>query len=172
MSQTFNSNPEKVALVREYYSELLSFLTIRLGSREQANDVVQETFLRIFSLKSPRPILNPRAFLYKTATNITIDLFRRQQRQNLRFVNLEEAHVFPSGLPDQERIVAGKEQIRKLSQAITDLPPKCRQVFMLFKLRGKSQKEIAERLGISRNMVEKHIMIGLERCRRYLEEHP
>lgn len=172
MSQPLNPGMAKVALVREYYNELLSFLTLRLGSRDQATDVVQETFLRVFSQQSSRPILNPRAFLYRTATNITIDLFRRQQRQSPRFVDLEEAQACPSGYPDQERILAGKEQLRRLSQAIIDLPPRCRQVFMLYKLKGKSQKEIADRLGISRNMVEKHIMNAMDHCRRRLEESP
>ncbi len=157
-------------LVREHYDELLSFLTVRLRSRDQASDVVQETFLRVCSLPASRPILNPRAFLYKTATNITIDFFRRQQKHTPRFVDLEEAEVFPSVQPNQERILTGKEDIARLSQAIADLPPKCRHVFLLHKVKGKSHREIAERLGISQNMVEKHIMKGLNHCRQRLEE--
>ncbi len=171
MSKPLNLSSPMSELVHDYYEELLSFLTIRLRSRDQATDVTQETFLRIASLASLRSLQNPRAFLYKTAINITIDLFRRQKKQTLRLVDLEEAQAFPSVHPDPERTLAGKEDIHRLSQAIADLPPKCRHVFLLHKVKGKSHREIAEGLGISRNMVEKHIMKGLAYCRQRLEEN-
>jgi len=166
LSPSFTIN----TLVREHYDELLTFFTRRLQSRDQASDVVQEAFLRISSIQSSRPIENPRAFLYKTATNITIDLYRKQQHSSYRLVELEEAKNCPSAVPDQERILAGKEVLVRLSQAIADLPPKCRRVFLLHKIRGKSHREIANILGISCAMVEKHMMKALVRCRQRLDE--
>lgn len=158
------------ALVREHYNELLAFVMTRLKSRDQALDVVQETFLRIFSLDPSRHIQNPRAFLYKTAANLTIDLFRQQQKERPRLADLDEAQDCLSTHPGPERILVGKEEIQRLSQAIADLPPKCRRVFLLHKIRGKSHREIAKHLGISQAMVEKHMMKALVRCRQRLED--
>ncbi|GJL62633.1 MAG: RNA polymerase sigma factor [Nitrospirales bacterium] len=163
-----SATPSINAVVHEYYGELLTYLTSRLRSRDQAADAVQETFLRVLTVSSVEPILNIRAFLYKTATNITIDLFRRDQRQAHRCVNLEDAHDLPSRNADPERVVIGKEEIEYLSQAIVELPPKCRHVFLLHKVRGKSHREIAAHLGISQNMVEKHIIKGMAHCRQKL----
>ncbi|WP_447971443.1 RNA polymerase sigma factor [Nitrospira sp. M1] len=157
-------------LVREHYDELLRFFTRRLQSRDDALDVVQEAFLRISSLQSSRAFENPRAFLYKTATNITIDLYRKQQNPSYRLVELEEAKDCPSAVPNQERILAGKEKVQRLSQAIAELPPKCRRVFLLHKVRGKSHREIANILDISHAMVEKHMMKAMVRCSQFLDK--
>ncbi|GJL56413.1 MAG: RNA polymerase sigma factor [Nitrospirales bacterium] len=160
-------------LVREHYDELLTFFTKRLQSREQAFDVVQETFCRYLSRQPSSSIQNPRAFLYKTATNITIDLFRKEHHTSSpRFVKLDEAEGCPSTAPNQERILAGKEKVQRLSQAIADLPPKCRRVFLLHKVRGKSHREIANILDISHAMVEKHMLKALVRCRQFLDKEP
>ncbi|WP_447970952.1 RNA polymerase sigma factor [Nitrospira sp. M1] len=157
------------ATAHEYYGELLAFFTSRLRSKDQAADVVQETFLRFFTASSSQPIQNVRALLYKTATNITIDLFRKQQRQAQRHVLLEEAHDLPARHPDPERVAVGKEELALLGHVIAELPPKCRHVFLLHKVRGKSHREIAEHLGISHNMVEKHIIKALAHCRQRLD---
>jgi len=85
-------------------------------------------------------------------------------------VDLDDVHDLPSRHADPERIVAGKEEIEYLSQAIAELPPKCRHVFLLHKVRGKSHREIAAHLGISQNMVEKHIIKGMAHCRQRLDE--
>ncbi|WP_454062815.1 RNA polymerase sigma factor [Candidatus Nitrospira salsa] len=163
-----SSSPTINALVQEYYGEIFTFLTSRLRSRDQAADAVQETFLRVLTISSSQPIMNVRALLYKTATNITIDLFRRDQRQSIRSVNLDDAHELPSRHADPERVVVGKEDVQILSHAIAELPPKCRHVFLLHKVRGKSHREIAAHLGISQNMVEKHIIKGMAHCRQRL----
>ncbi|GJL55325.1 MAG: DNA-directed RNA polymerase sigma-70 factor [Nitrospirales bacterium] len=157
------------AAAHEYYGELLAFFTNRLRSKDQAADVVQETFLRVFTASSTQPIKNVRALLYKTATNITVDLFRKQQKQAERSVVLDEAYDCPAREADPERVAVGKEELLQLSHAIAELPPKCRHVFLLHKVRGKSHREIAEHLGISHNMVEKHIMKGLAHCRQRLD---
>jgi RNA polymerase sigma factor (sigma-70 family) len=159
----------EASLFQQYYGELLRFLTARLGCREQAADVVQDTFLRVRKVKDLAAIAQPRAFLYKTALNLTVDLFRRQRIRSERTTQLDMTEDYPSTTPRQDDEVEAKERVRLLQQAIAALPPKCRQVFLLHKFMDLSHAEIAARLGISRNMVEKHVMKAMAHCRRRVE---
>jgi RNA polymerase sigma-70 factor (ECF subfamily) len=159
-----------LSLFRQYSGELLSFLTAKLGCREQAADVVQETYVRVLSLENPYAILQPRAFLYKTALNLTIDAFRRRRLRAERTVELQTVEHLPSQLPDQEAVVESKQRVEILRRAIDELPPKCRHVFLLHKFQSLPHAVIAERLGISKNMVEKHVMKAMTHCRKRLAD--
>lgn len=159
-----------LSLFRQYSGELLSFLTARLGCREQAADVVQETYVRVLSLENPYAILQPRAFLYKTALNLTIDAFRHRRLCAERTVELETVEHLQSQLPDQEAVVDSKQRVEILRRAIDELPPRCRHVFLLHKFQSLPHAVIAEQLGISKNMVEKHVMKAMAHCRNRLDD--
>jgi len=159
----------ETSLFQQYYGELLRFLTAKLGCREQAADVVQDTFLRMRGVHDLAGVAQPRAFLYKTALNLTVDLFRRQRIRAERMTQLDEIGDVPSSIPRQDDAVEAKERVRLLHEAIAELPPKCRQVFLLHKFMDLSHADIAARLGISINMVEKHVMKAMAHCRRRIE---
>ncbi len=160
------------SLFRPYYDELLGFLTAKLGCRERAADMVQDTYVRILGMNHPQAIVQPRAFLYKTALNLTVDEFRRQRLRNDWSAAIESVEELQSDAPDQEAVVESKERLDLLRQAINELPPKCRHVFLLHKFMHLPHAEIAERLGISKNMVEKHIIKALAYCRKRVEGTP
>ncbi len=157
-----------------YYRELLNFLTRATGSRQRAEDVAQDAYLKVLSLQAPEgeaggaPVRSPRALLYAAARNLLIDRHRREQaRPQLDMVDIElaaPAHCEP------ERRLAARQQLALLERTIAALPTRCRQAFVLFKLEGLSQAEIAREMGISRNMVEKHIINGMLACKRALEQ--
>ena len=159
----------ETSLFQQYYGELLRFLTAKLGCRDQAADVVQDTFLRVRNVKDLASVTQPRAFLYKTALNLTVDLFRRQRIRVERTTQLETSDHLPSSMPRQDQVMEGKQRVQLLCDAIADLPPKCRQVFLLHKFMYLSHVEIAGRLGISKNMVEKHVMKAMAHCRSRVE---
>ncbi len=159
----------ETSLFQQYYGELLRFLTAKLGCREQAADVVQDTFLRVRGLKNLAGVAQPRAFLYKTAVNLSIDLFRRQRIRAERLTQLDMTEELPSLATRPDDAVEAKERVQLLRDAIAELPPKCRQVFLLHKFMELSHADIAGRLGISKNMVEKHVMKAMTHCRRRVE---
>ena len=131
--------------------------------------MVQDTFVRVRCVKDLAAVVQPRAFLYKTALNLTVDLFRRQRVRSEPMIQLDATEEMPSAMPSQDVEVEAKERVRLLHKAIADLPPKCRQVFLLHKFMDIPHSEIAVRLGISKNMVEKHVMKALSRCREQVE---
>lgn len=117
---------ERFALFREYYDELVRYLTAKLHSRDQALDVTQEAFLHVLTQSSSASINRSRAFLYKTVLNLTVDLFRRQRIRSEGTIQLEIAEKVPSGMSRQDCELEAKERVKLLYAAIEDLPPKCR----------------------------------------------
>ncbi|BCA52869.1 RNA polymerase sigma factor FecI [Nitrospira sp. KM1] len=161
---------DRYSLFREYYDELVSYLTLKLRSRDHAMDIAQETYLRVMTQESSAPILQPRAFLYKTALNLAIDLFRKTKRQaeeSLDSDDVQDALVVEA---DQHTRAETREQVRQLYEAILELPPRCRQVFLLHKFKDRSHAEIAAHFGISISMVEKHIIKATSFCRERFKD--
>ncbi|MCQ2996649.1 sigma-70 family RNA polymerase sigma factor [Pseudomonas syringae] len=150
--------------MENYYRELVSFLNARLGNRQAAEDIVHDTYLRVLERSSNTPIEQPRAFLYRTALNLVIDGHRRnvlRQTESLDVLENEECYFSPS---PQATIDTG-QRLDMVQRALAELPELCRESFLLRKLEGLSHPEIAERLGISNSLVEKHIVNAMKHCR-------
>lgn len=103
---------------------------------------MQETFLKVFEAERGTNISNPKAFLFKTARNLALNELAK--RRNRRTDSVEDL-----------------EGLARAWGAIQELSPRVREVFVLHKVHGLKQREIARRLGISESTVEKHIAKGL-----------
>ncbi|MFC4313781.1 RNA polymerase sigma factor [Steroidobacter flavus] len=153
-----------VATFEQYYDELLGFVRTRIGCAATAADIMQDTYLRVCASESEHAIANPKAFVYRIASNLTIDHLRRNKSRGKVIVADEVPEDEHPQAPSPEREWVGQERLHLLMQAIGDLPPRCREVFVLRQFENLHQAEIAERLGISRNMVEKHLRVALLHC--------
>lgn len=146
-----------------YYQELLKFLTRTTGDRHTAADLVQAAYLRLLDRSSTAEIQEPRALLYRTAINLSIDLHRRERvRQD------EVAGFDAEGMPTEDcpqEGLARDQQLVLLQRALDELSPACREAFLLRKLEGLSHGQIAEQLGLSKASVEKHIVNAMRHCR-------
>lgn len=161
------TSPLKVAF-QQYAQELQRFLHRRLGCPDTAADLVQETFLRIAQLPSSPPPDNPRAFLFRIASNLAIDELRKNQVRNPYQTSLEEAEHLPSTLPTGEQAVFDKQRMAQLQRALDQLSPRCRAVFILRRLEGYSYDEIAQRMNMSERAVAKEINRALAHCQQAL----
>jgi RNA polymerase sigma-70 factor (ECF subfamily) len=152
---------------------LKSYLRRFIASREAADDLAQEAFLRAFAAESDRLIEAPKAFLFKVAKNLALnELARRSAVAIEPLGDLESLAVLEdSSQAGADDVVDSRERIRLLACAIAALPPQCAKVFMLRNMQGLSRKEIAVRLDISVRTVENHVALGLSRCRAYMREH-
>ncbi|PWR25462.1 RNA polymerase sigma factor [Zavarzinia aquatilis] len=149
-----------------YYEELKRFVLRRTGSHQTAADIVQETWVKAATAAVALPD-NPRAYLYRMAGNLIADRARDAGRIVAHDLDgLPEDLVCPD--PGAERIVAARQELAILTDAVRDLPEKCRQVFLLYRADGLSMREIAARLDISEKTVEKHIARAMVDCRRKL----
>jgi RNA polymerase sigma-70 factor (ECF subfamily) len=144
-----------------------------IKSREAADDLAQEAFLRAFAAEGARVIESPKAFLFKVAKNLALNELTRLSTATAEPLgDFEGQEVLEdSSQAAVDDVVDSRERIRLLARAIAALPPQCAKVFILRKMQGLSQKEIAARLNISVRTVENHVATGLSRCRAYMREH-
>jgi len=157
-------------LYLRHHSALRRFLTRMLRSEDKAAEVAQEAYLRLLRFSPRRSAENPKAYLFQVAANAARDRLAKDKTKVyvVDDGDLAEDRV-PCPQPDAEAVTLGRERLSILADAVDELPPRCREVFMMSRFDGLSNGEIADRLGISRNMVEKHIIKAMLHCRRRLD---
>jgi RNA polymerase sigma factor (sigma-70 family) len=150
----------------DHYHELIGTWTRKLRSRQQAEDLAHDAFVRV--LENPREqVEQPRAYLHQTARNLAVDGLRREDRRQA--LALKAIDNGTTGSDDPEAYVHALELADSVERALAELPLNCRQVFIWQKLEGLTQAEIAERMGLSKNMVEKYMIRTLRHLREHLD---
>jgi RNA polymerase sigma-70 factor (ECF subfamily) len=151
-------------IIRHHHDSLIKFLRRRLSIAEDAYDVAQEAYIRMMKYEGSREIEFPTAMLFRIAVNVANDHGRASQSRSARsHVQIDDLDL-ASECPSAERDVAARQDLDLLLDAIDDLPPKRRQVFLLSRARGMTYPEIASHCGISVKMVEKQISRALAAC--------
>lgn len=148
---------------------LRRFLTRMLGCEHEAADAAQDAYVRVLRLARWREVENGRAYLFQTAANVARDRLARERTRRGSLAPIAHAPPPDPLGPDAERIADARGHLRLLAAEAEALPPRCREVFRLSRIEGLGNGAIAARLGISRNMVEKHIIKALLRFRRCVE---
>jgi RNA polymerase sigma factor (sigma-70 family) len=150
--------------IRRYHDSLLRFLRQRLRVKEDAADVAQEAYVRLLQYEGSKTIASPSSMLFRIAINVANDLGRAAQSRRVSDqVSLDTVEL-TSGLPGPERELAAEQELALLYEVIDQLPPKCRNVFLLSRVKRMTYPEIAQHCGISVKMVEKHISHALAIC--------
>ena len=152
-----------ITLFKQYHRPLLAWLRQRLSVSDDADDVAQETFIRLMKYEGTSNIACHKSMVYKVAANAACDQERmgKARRRNQHASIEDEELDFPSKEPSIERIVEGEEAYHRVLSKIETLPPKCRQVFLLSRVNSMTYPQIAAHCNISVKMVEKHISHAL-----------
>lgn len=151
----------------DYRGFLKAMLMDRLGNEADVDEVLQDTYLRISEMGDPDSVVNPRAFVFRVASNLGVDRGRDVSRRRERFMQDEKvAGRVASEQPSPERIAINRENLRNMREVLLELPPKCRTAFLLSRRDGMTYKEIGVHLGVSDNMVKKHLVRALAHCRK------
>jgi RNA polymerase sigma factor (sigma-70 family) len=131
----------------------------RLGGLD-VDDVIQETYTRLISAESVHHVLDAKSYTFQIAASVVIDHLRRMKVVSISSVpDLDYLEVV-SDDPSPERQVIDRDELHRLAQTIAGLPAKVREVFTLRRVYGLSQREVAEKMGISESTVEKHMSRG------------
>lgn len=157
-----------ISVAAHYYKELLNFCARTLKDRHAAADLVQEAYTRFLGAQqSGAAIADPRALLFRTTRNLLTDQHRRAQvRAHLSLDAMleQEQPLAPSHLQPEEVYAFGR-YAQAMHAAIESLPTRCREAFVLNRFDGLSHQEVADRMGISRNMVAQHVVRGVLVCK-------
>lgn len=143
------------SLVEQYYTPLLCFVRSRIHSTTDAEDIVQETWMRSLNAIAAGAVQNIRAYLHRVARNLIVDHLRSGLRQapteDSVFLSIQDNRVNP------EKDVLHREEIRRVEFAIMNMSERSRQVFLLARVEGLSYAKIGRKLGISRQTVYEHM---------------
>ncbi len=158
--------------VQPYEPALRAYLSRRFPALRDHDDIVQETYTRLLRLDDPDRIVHTKAFLFTTARNAAIDLFRRRRTQPQAAIEeIDRLVAFPlvDAEPNAVESLERRQRREILTEALRALPERCREVMLLRYLDGASGKEIAGRLGISLGTVKGHLLKGVRDCARFFE---
>ncbi|WP_371348162.1 RNA polymerase sigma factor [Ancylobacter sp. IITR112] len=164
-------------------SDLISFYVLqwktlrqalrnRVGSRELAEDALQETWMRLAGMTEKAGTIHDRqAFILRVASNIAIDLERRERRHRSRCISDDVVlEAIADAGPSPEVVAIDRDRLRRLAVALARLPAKPRQALLLNRCDGLSHREIAARLRVSDSMVARYLAQALRHCRDHLRE--
>jgi RNA polymerase sigma factor (sigma-70 family) len=151
------------------YRELLNFLSQQTGNRENAKDLAQESYARVLALQQGGQVVHDlRALLFKTARNLMVDQHRRAQHRDHEALEEIPEYRHPPAAPhaQPEQQLQARQTVSALIATIEDLPPRCREAFVMSVFDGLTHAEIARRMDVSKSAVEKHLERALVACRR------
>ncbi len=167
--------PEKIRellrdLITSHYTELRKRIEYRLGSPEQADDALHETWLRVDSMDMDKisVIKHPAAYLVQMTVNISIDQHRRKMRL-LTDAEIDEMVAVADTTTDPVRILAGNQEVAALERAMDGLSYRRRAILLAARVDGMIHRDIAARFRISERMVVKELSAALAHCSRQLE---
>jgi RNA polymerase sigma factor (sigma-70 family) len=140
---------------------LTRFLQRNWRNDTEVGDLRQEAYARVYeAAQRERPQL-VKPFLFQIARNLMIDRLRRQSVVNLESVVDFDWLNVSDDKPSSEAYVAARQELRLLQAALDKLPPRCRQIVLMRKLEGLSQKEVAKQMGITTETVENQVAKGM-----------
>jgi len=168
-------------LVQPHVGRIHSYIARMVGDPAEAEDLTQEVFLRAHrAINSFRGGATFQTWLYRIATNITVDAIRRRKRQEKRVSSLDDPLPGTEGTiardvadpqPTPEELVETEELRQEVTRAIQELSPKLRAVVVLFDLEGCSYGDIAEALRLPLGTVKSRLFNARARLRDRLKPY-
>jgi len=156
--------------VQPHEPALRAYLRGSFPTLQDVDDLIQDAYTRLLRARDAGKVQHPKAYLFATARNAAVDLFRRKQIVTTEpLVENGGLAVLTDELHPADAI-SRTQQIDVLREAIAALPPRCREILTLRKLQGLSYAEIGSQLGIAESTVNAQLAIGLARCRRFLAD--
>jgi len=137
------------------FARIRAALVRRGRSGHDAEDLVQEAWVRMACYERDQVVEQPEAFLMRTALNLSIDAHRARIGHGEE-IALEEVVLLDLS-PGTEAVVLAKERMARLSECLSRLSDKTREIFLAYRIDGLTYQQIAQQHGLSISTVEKHI---------------
>ena len=143
-------------------ASLVRYLFRTWPHRQEVFDLRQDVYVRVYEAAAKARPQAPKSFLFATARHLMTDRVRRKRIVSIDAVgDLDALNVMVEDISPEQHISA-HEELRRLAEAIDQLPPRCREVVWLRRVDELAQKDVAFRLGITQKVVEKHVMKGMK----------
>ncbi|MBL4837218.1 MAG: RNA polymerase sigma factor [Kordiimonadaceae bacterium] len=165
MSKVFVSFSKNESALKRYLGRFFT-------RAQDIEDIAQETFLKAFASEINTEVRSPKSFLFKIAKNTALKEIAKRANRTTDFIEdsigMEQVRDAQYVSPEEE--IDSRRKLLVFTKAVANLPPKCRQAFLMRKVDGLRVKDVARALDISVSGVEKHIALGLVKCSQYFRE--
>ena len=175
MSNSKNFNIEE--LFQEHCQRLTNYIRKKILSTEDAEDIAQYAFIRVQAAAKTTEIANPISYLYQTASNILIDMKRREKLHDAYIHSVMNSNALDTSVvesvysaPGPDRIISAQSQLKRIESIVSKMPEKQRKAFLLHRIKGLTYAEIAKTMNVSVSSVEKYIFTALKQCRHIINE--
>lgn len=166
-SQTWNAELEDIFINQR--QRLCCVAARVLGNADQADDVVQDAYLKISEATMLFEVKQPISYVSRVVRNLAIDRCRRSAFESTLFAKEEEGFNASLAIHSPETIAIDRQALVQVSQALDRLPKRTRYAFELYRSGSHTQREVAEQLGISTTLVNFMIRDALTHCRQSLK---
>jgi RNA polymerase sigma factor (sigma-70 family) len=146
-------------IARSHHAALVRFLALRTGSTEDAREIVQEAYAKVLALDRPGTISLLVGYLWRVAANLAID--RGRQRAARGLAEVTRSPVGES-VPSTESVVELRERLAIVERAISELPPRCHEAFLLRIVEGRRFAQVGREMGITERMAKLHVARAME----------
>ena len=155
----------------QHYARLTRMVRGKGVHTDDASDIVQDAYLRLTAALDRTEVRDPGAFLRTTAINLIRDRGRAiSSRHRVIVPQTETCEHVACSTPSSEQAAISRQQLAILETALAELPPKRRAALVLYRFDNLTHAEIAQQLGISVSMVEKHVRLALDHCRQRMAQ--
>jgi len=164
------SHHRVLALYAAHRHDLLAYARGIVRDATRAEDITQDAYLRFSDAVRDEWPENPVAYLYRIVRNLAMDNHRRHRFENGLFARSVDdiADTQPCPLPTVEQQTITRDEIRRLREALAELPERTRIAVEMHRLGGYKLREIASHLGVSTSMAQHLVKEGVKHCQRRL----
>ena len=161
-------NNDVVDIFLDLHPMLERIVSYRTGSRQVAQDLTQDIYFRVLNLANEFPTYDDaRNYLIRVAINASTDFVRTEKRRQQLLNGTFE--LFENYMPSPEENLYYGQQVTEIDNALSALPEKCRKVLYMSRVEGMTHAEIADKLGVSRSLIEKYAVKAVIHCRNFME---
>ncbi len=158
-----------------YFARLNDFARNVVRDDMISQDIVQEVFVKVWEKRSEIESINLEGYLFRLVRNRCIDYIKHLKVVNSSIQEIQISSKYEElyridFLGNEPYVLIEEELKNKIEKTIQNLPNRCREVFMLSRMDGLKNKEIAEKLGINIKNVERHLARALQSFRKNFNE--
>lgn len=163
-----NEGPTLLHTLINHRTALVKAAARITGCHSRAEDVVQDAYLRISRMAAVQPLNASLNYVFRIVRNLAIDHYRKQVMEQKYFISDEHDMNSAPLLANPESINADRQTLGCVDQALEQLPRRTRYAFLMYRIHGWQQKDIAVELGVSPTLVNFMIRDALVHCRNWL----
>lgn len=158
-----------IEIFMSHRNALVNYASGIVGDTAQAEDVVQDAWLRFGAVSKKRSINEPVGYLYRIVANLALDRLRRAKIERPDWAGTVDRFAATAGqAPSPEDEAIARQELQRVMAAIAELPERTRIALEMHRFGGCTLKEIAAHLGISVSMAQVLVVQGVKHCQRAL----